>query len=83
DGTKVVGNLHLLRDGLEKGEDESNDLSEDEPKDDSDVVDDDTGLCSAGSDSPSASESSEHKKGETNGKSGAGGKESSNRSESE
>ncbi|GKE07716.1 hypothetical protein Tco_1411267, partial [Tanacetum coccineum] len=30
--------LHLLRDGPEESEDESNDLSEDEPKDDSDVV---------------------------------------------
>ncbi|GKF13447.1 hypothetical protein Tco_0054909, partial [Tanacetum coccineum] len=38
DGTEAVLDLHLLRDGLEEGGDESNDLSEDEPKDDSDVV---------------------------------------------
>ncbi|GKG60605.1 hypothetical protein Tco_0614167, partial [Tanacetum coccineum] len=38
DGTKVVGDLHLLRDGPVEGEDKSNDLSEDESKDDSDVV---------------------------------------------
>ncbi|GKG19367.1 hypothetical protein Tco_0376466, partial [Tanacetum coccineum] len=40
-------------------------------------------LYSAGSDSLFASESSEHKKGETNGKYGAGGKESFDGSESE
>ncbi|GJS51387.1 hypothetical protein Tco_0624749 [Tanacetum coccineum] len=39
DGTKVAGDLHLLQDGPVEGEDESNDLSEDEPRDDSDVVD--------------------------------------------
>ncbi|GKG43352.1 hypothetical protein Tco_0480036, partial [Tanacetum coccineum] len=44
--------------------------------------DDDTGLYSAGLDSPSASVSSEHKKGKTNGKSRVGGKESSDGSES-
>ncbi|GJZ69122.1 hypothetical protein Tco_0632672 [Tanacetum coccineum] len=38
DGNKAVRDLHLLRDSPEEGEDESNDLSEDEPKDDSDVV---------------------------------------------
>nr|GFD55238.1 hypothetical protein [Tanacetum cinerariifolium] len=37
-GTKVVWDLHLLRDGLTEGEDESNDLSEDKFRDDSDVV---------------------------------------------
>ncbi|GJY78979.1 hypothetical protein Tco_0484780 [Tanacetum coccineum] len=34
-GTKVAGDLHLLRDGPAEGKDESNDLSEDEPRDDS------------------------------------------------
>ncbi|GKG08534.1 hypothetical protein Tco_0334366 [Tanacetum coccineum] len=42
-----------------------------------------SGLYSAGSDSLSSSESSEHKKGETNGNSGAIGKESYDGSESE
>ncbi|GKE75850.1 hypothetical protein Tco_1537891, partial [Tanacetum coccineum] len=37
DGTEVVGDLHLLQDGPIESEDESNDLSEDEYKDDSDV----------------------------------------------
>ncbi|GKC58789.1 hypothetical protein Tco_1086387 [Tanacetum coccineum] len=37
-GTKVVRDLHLLRDGPAEGEDESNDLSEDESRDDFDVV---------------------------------------------
>nr|GFC26819.1 hypothetical protein [Tanacetum cinerariifolium] len=39
DGTKVLGDLHLLRDGPTEGKDESNDLSEDESRDDSNVVD--------------------------------------------
>nr|GEZ65406.1 hypothetical protein [Tanacetum cinerariifolium] len=38
DGTKVVEDLHLLRDGLAKGKDESKDLSKDESRDDFDVV---------------------------------------------
>ncbi|GKG58827.1 hypothetical protein Tco_0594597, partial [Tanacetum coccineum] len=38
DGTKVVRDLHLLRDGPAEGEDESNDLSKDEPREDSNVV---------------------------------------------
>nr|GFD08970.1 hypothetical protein [Tanacetum cinerariifolium] len=42
-----------------------------------------SGLCSACSDSLFASELIEHKKGETNGSSGATSKESSDRSESE
>ncbi|GJS39325.1 hypothetical protein Tco_0564368 [Tanacetum coccineum] len=79
-----------LRDGSEESEDDPNDLTEDDLRITLSSRgyriggvwwcmsgnDGSEGLCSAGSDSLSASESSEHKKGETNDKSGTGGKES-------
>ncbi|GKD03353.1 hypothetical protein Tco_1178327 [Tanacetum coccineum] len=63
-GTKVVRDLHLLRDGLAEGKDESNDLVENESRDDSDVVDEPEEISDEESEDEPEEDESEVKSGE-------------------